>query len=269
VPVYPVLPEDAVLRTPDDAGASALRWANSILQGHDAEVVSTSLVTVKVALTIQAQRAGSTMQVWDAATYDVPVWVVELQGSSFHRYDCDACPTGRLALLTIRAQDDALYWAAVESEEMTRMTQVIPDLPENIDSAEDVTPEEMAQHAIAYTRDRAMIESGEPEVLFAMAATAPELQKVGLSGAEYSPTCQRPFYVVVLRGDFEGDVEYIGYVFDVSNGAPGGIAIHIESPTIDPFWPLLAAEPVTPAITGSPDAVEQPSNVVHCEDVWV
>jgi hypothetical protein len=209
------------------------------------------------------------MQVWDTATLGVPVWVVQLAGASFHRYDCDACPTGTTALLTIRAQDEALYWAAVGSQETTNMTQVIPDLPENIGRAGDRSIEEMAQDAIAITRDRGMIESGEPEVLLAMPATAATLQEMGLGGPAYAESCQRPFFVVILRGDFSDDYQYIGYVFDQASGAPGEVTLEINSATDEPFRQALGGEPVVPPITASPEALPESPSVSLCEDIWV
>ncbi|MDQ3549851.1 MAG: hypothetical protein M3439_13645 [Chloroflexota bacterium] len=267
-PGTPTISDDATLQTAEDAGASAAGWADSILQGHDVQVVRTRLVTVSAALDVQIEAAGSSMQVWDSATYDVPVWVVELEGTSFHRYDCDECPTGTTALLTIRAEDASLYWAAVGSEGALNMTQVIPNLPENIHSATEVTPQEMGQYAVDVARSRDAIESGEPEVLLSMPATVVTLRELGLDGAPYAASCQRPFHVVILRGDFTEDYQYIGYVFDQSSGAPGDVMVQIDSATDDPFWQALGGEPPSTPLFATPEGGLDLSNT-GCEDVWV
>lgn len=274
-PSAPVLPENADLSSSDAASAAAMRWAKTIFEAREARVVTADLLLVRDAREAQRLAAGRAMLVWDPATYDEPVWVVALTGSSFRFHDCPDCPTGTRLLLTIRASDDGMYWAAIGADGMTGMTQVIPHRPLDNRITAEVTPEEMGRAALDYPRSWVSArqrdvepESGQPEVVVSKPATRSALQELGL-GDTFAPSCQRPLYVVVLHGDFAGDVQYIGYVFDLGDGPPGQVMLTAASQTDEPFRHTLGGPPPSPSPSlASPEATRDTS-AWPCETIWL
>ncbi|HET7036762.1 MAG TPA: hypothetical protein VFI42_13840 [Thermomicrobiaceae bacterium] len=284
------LPSSAQLREGAAARAAAIDWATHILQARQPRAVSAQLLTVRAALPLQERAAGRHMDIWDPTTNDLPVWLVQLSGGDFHLFDCPGCAGGSTALLTLRADDGGLFWVALGSppaDQLGGLTQVFPPVPRDPRDAggpNAVTPEEMGQHAIDYTRQRAASVKGDLQVLLSRPVTLSQLRQLGLNGPNFAPTCQRPLYLVILQGDVNArglapaplapgvpiPTHYLAYIFDLAHGAPGEIVTFIGSPTgsdlkqalhdpalPDPPYPLLGS-PV------SPNPVYGP-----CEDEYV
>ena len=144
----------------------------------------------------------------------------------------------------------------------------------------NVPASDVSQAALDYTKQRVTIKSGTPTVVLTMPVTPSQLQSLGLGIGNYSPACQQPMYLVVVKGDFDtrgtvpsvqspdlpAPAQYIGYVFDLGEGRLGGVIATIISPDGASFKSVLhdAALP-DPDLDRAPRVAGPP--YVPCRDM--
>lgn len=153
--------------------------------------------------------------------------------------------------------------------------EATPNLTATVDIGMDVTSTQMISAAIEFSEWREAIVSGEPEPVLAVPGTPESIRLMGLNIGNWDPTCKRPMYLVILKGNFDGrnlfvnpsfatsDNEqglrgrYVAYVFDLTSGVPGDVTFTILSEDraafkqalSDPTFPepdFTVPEPVPP-----------------------
>ncbi len=144
----------------------------------------------------------------------------------------------------------------------------------------NVPASDVSQAALDYTKQRVKIMSGTPTVVLTMPVTPPQLQSLGLGIGNYSPACQRPMYLAVVKGDFDtrgavpsvqspdlaAPARYIGYVFDLGEGKLGGVIATIISPDGASFKPVLHDDALPdPDLAHAPRVAGPP--YVPCRDI--
>lgn len=107
-------------------------------------------------------------------------------------------------------------------------------------------PEEMIAEALEFSRRREVIVSGEVRPMLAIPATPYWIHSMGINIGNWEPQCDRPMYLVILKGDFDGNTmfvnpgggekesegirgTYVGYVFDLNSGVPGNVLFSVLS----------------------------------------
>ena len=203
---------------------------------------------------------------------------------------------GMVALLVIATMlaacgepENAAQDGAVTSE-----AELAVDAPASTPAIGVVTnSDEMIAEALEFSRMREVIASGEPQPLLAIPATPYWIHSMGINIGNWEPQCDRPMYLVILKGDFDGSTlfvnpgggdkesdgprgTYIGYVFDLNPGVPGNVAFSVLSDdgavfkrvlgdSELPDWDIVNPEPEPPYIPcedvvweGNPDSTGQP-----------
>ncbi|MBI3980201.1 MAG: hypothetical protein HY331_18655 [Chloroflexi bacterium] len=142
-----------------------------------------------------------------------------------------------------------------------------------------MTPEQIGEYALQYTRNVFDVMSGTPRVRLVRPVTKADLLALGL-GEYYGP--DRPMVLVILQGDFDirkgtigtgrldpdlwhWRVEFIGYVFDVQTGFVSGMMAspyggRFRAALNDPSLPedRPKPRPLTPVATPSRDGYRGP-----------
>ena len=119
-----------------------------------------------------------------------------------------------------------------------------------IDIGVSVSSDVMIAAALEHSRFYDAIVSGEPEVLLTMPGWPQTMHDLGIYIGNWNPTCQRPFYLVILKGDFDATSlfpgrsterlgKYVAYVFDLTAGVPGDVTFTILSPDGSAFKQAL------------------------------
>lgn len=93
------------------------------------------------------------------------------------------------------------------------------------------SPETIARMALQYTKERVVIKSGQPTVLLSRAVTLEDMKNFGLSMGNFAPDCNRPFHLVIIKGDFDlrntlpssGQstsklANFVAYIYDLKAG---------------------------------------------------
>jgi hypothetical protein len=95
-----------------------------------------------------------------------------------------------------------------------------------------LSPNEVAQVALDYTKASGYVNSGTPQVALARSVNNDELLKLDLDTIPFSTIEQPPLVLVILKGDFMVNMpravanngprpaQYIGYVYDLWAGLP-------------------------------------------------
>lgn len=147
-----------------------------------------------------------------------------------------------------------------------------------VDIGVSVSPDVMITAALEHSRFHDAIVSGEPEVLLTMPGWPQTMHDLGLSIGNWDPACQRPFYLVILKGDFDATSlfpgrsterlgKYVAYVFDLTAGAPGDVTSTIVSTNGSAFKHVLK-DPSLP----DPEfemAMDLAPPYLPCEDVSI
>ncbi|MEX1157729.1 MAG: hypothetical protein WEC79_02230 [Thermomicrobiales bacterium] len=136
---------------------------------------------------------------------------------------------------------------------------------------------EMVDAALGYAAWREAIVSGDPVTLLAIPGTPHSIHQLGLNIGNWDPACQRPLYLVILEGDFNGENlfsgptdaselrgRYLAFVFDLSAGIPGDVTFTILSTDGAAFKQALG----DPSLPDSKDVIPDPQPPYPpCEDV--
>ncbi len=93
------------------------------------------------------------------------------------------------------------------------------------------SPETIAQMALQYSKEHVIINSGQPTVLLSRAVTLEDMKNFGLSIGNFAPDCNRPFHLVIIKGDFDlrntlpslgqstsKPANFIAYTYDLKAG---------------------------------------------------
>jgi hypothetical protein len=146
-----------------------------------------------------------------------------------------------------------------------------------VDIGIDIDPDQMVAAAIEYSEWREAIVSGTPDALLAVPGTPESIRQLGLNIGNWNPTCARPMYLVILKGDFDGSNlfavptderelpgRYVAYVFDLTAGVPGEVTFTVLSEDGAAFKQALD-DPTLP----DPDFTVPESSPPYppCEDV--
>ena len=156
----------------------------------------------------------------------------------------------------------------------------VDDVPPTVtvDISVSVSSDVMIAAALEHSRFYNAIVSGEPEVLLTMPGWPQTMHDLGLYIGNWDPTCQRPFYLVILKGDFDATSlvpgrsterlgQYVAYVFDLTAGVPGDVTFTLLSTNGNAFKYVLQ-DPSLP----DPEfemAMELAPPYLPCEDVTI
>lgn len=288
VPAPSVSP-DAALATADQANEAAIEYAEAWLGAQGAAVTSTELMTLEAALETQQAYAGSRMPIWNPSSRGKPAWVVRITAERFvppaWAHPCPSCEEASVALITLDASTGGIFWSAAGGEESG--TQVFPlgpqgTQPERTDF--EIDEAVMREAALNYLSQSGAIIGAEPEMLHARRYSLGDLRRNGRNFANYSPTCWRPTYVVILFGEIdvsriqpglpaaiEGDHEpiYLALLFDQTEGVPGIVTGHLSSVDRSDFAHLLDQGPVTEYRRSLEESAGDEYDYIPCEDMIV
>jgi hypothetical protein len=129
----------------------------------------------------------------------------------------------------------------------------------------------IAQYALEYLRERALVVSGTPQVALVRTTTTAEMAALGWGRMSF--TCgEPPLVLAVLRGDFDASrarmtkppgappvrVDRIGYAFDANNGMAAVEvygAVDLRRLLNDPTLPGLPVNPTMVPLPGTRGAL--------------
>lgn len=134
------------------------------------------------------------------------------------------------------------------------------------------SPETIAQMALQYTKDRVIIKSGQPTVLLSRAVALEDMKNFGLSMGNFAPDCNRPFHLVIIKGDFDlrntlpssgqstsKPANFIAYTYDLK----AGVLTRITADRTGAMFKKALGDPTLPDLpTPAPRPNGEPGNGV-------